>query len=157
MDIGEDCANSLKGQLDLTNPRGLHIGDGTYLAFDSVIFTHDISRALHADTYVGRNCFIGARAMIMPGVKVGDHCIVGAAAVVTKDVPCGSIVAGNPARIIRSGIRTKPFGILEQGADEPSLPARILPFDATKLRAKPGRAGRKPDPAETDKLGAALR
>jgi len=144
MDIGEDCRISLKSQLDFTNPQGVHIGAGTYLAFDSVIFTHDMSRALRTDTYVGRNCFIGARAVIMPGVKVGDNCVVGVGAVVTHDVPRGSIIAGNPAKIIRSDIRTKKFGILERGADE----SRILPFDATTLRAKAGRASPKPGPAE---------
>lgn len=157
MDIGEDCVISLKAGLDFTNPHGLHIGDGTYLAFDSVIFTHDMSRALHADTYVGCNCFIGARAVIMPGVKVGDRCIVGAAAVVTKDVPCGSIVAGNPAKIIRSDIRTNKFGILEQGSDGASLFSRVLPFDPTTLCAKPSRASRKPDSAENNQAGVALR
>ena len=153
MDIGQDCRISLKAKLDLTNPHGVHIGDGTYLAFESVIFTHDMSRALNIDTYVGRNCFIGARALIMPGVKVGDHCIVGAGAVVTKDVPCGSIVAGNPASIIRSNIRTKKFGILEQGADECSFGSRVIPFDAATLRAKPGvESPEEADPAESDKL-----
>ena len=50
----------------------------------------------------------------MPGVRVGDECIVGSGAVVTKDVPSGSIVAGNPAKIIRSGIRTVKWGILAE-------------------------------------------
>jgi carbonic anhydrase/acetyltransferase-like protein (isoleucine patch superfamily) len=49
---------------------------------------------------VGENCFIGTRAVVVPGVTIGDHCIVGAAAVVTKDVPSGHIVAGNPARVV---------------------------------------------------------
>ena len=114
MDIGHDVQVSLRAQLDFTNPRGIHIGDGTYVAFDSVIFAHDMSRVWHTDTYVGANCFIGAQAIIMPGVRVGDECIVGSGAVVTKDVPSGSIVAGNPAKIIRSGIRTVQWGILAE-------------------------------------------
>ncbi len=112
MDIGKDVRVSLRARLDFTNPRGIHIGDGTYVAFDSVIFAHDMSRLLHTDTYVGANCFIGAQAIIMPGVRLGDECIVGSGAVVTKDVPSGSVVAGNPAKIIRSGIRTVKWGIL---------------------------------------------
>ncbi len=91
----------------------IHIGEGTYVAFDSIIFAHDMSRLLHTDTYIGKNCFVGAKAIVMPGVRVGDYCIVGSGAVVTKDVPSGSIVAGNPAKVIRSGIRTVKFGILE--------------------------------------------
>jgi acetyltransferase-like isoleucine patch superfamily enzyme len=112
MDIGHGVKVSLRANLDTTNPRGIHIGEGTYVAFHAVVFAHDMSRVLHTHTYVGRNCFIGAHAIVMPGVRVGDECIVGAGAVVTKDVPSGSIVVGNPARIVRSGIRTRKWGIL---------------------------------------------
>ncbi len=114
MDIGEGVRISLRARMDFTNPRGIHIADGTYVAFDSVIFAHDMSRLLHTDTYIGKNCFIGAQAIVMPGVRIGDNCIVGSGAVVTKDVPSGSIVAGNPAKIIRSGVRTVKYGILEE-------------------------------------------
>lgn len=114
MDIGEDVRISFRARLDFTNPRGVHIGDGTYVAFDSVIFTHDMSRALHTDTYIGANCFIGAQAIIMPGIRIGDQCIIGAGSVVTKDVPSGSIVGGNPARILRSGVKTTKYGILAE-------------------------------------------
>jgi exopolysaccharide acyltransferase PssR len=57
-----------------------------------------------ADTYIGENCFIGINAMILPGVRIGDQVIVGAGAVVTKDVPANSVVAGNPAKVIKTGI-----------------------------------------------------
>lgn len=118
MDIGRNVKISLRANLDTTNPRGVHIGDGTYIAFHAVIFTHDMSRVIHTNTYVGRNCFIGAHAIIMPGVRVGDECIVGSGSVVTKDVPPGSIVAGNPAKVVRSGIRTGQWGILVDAFEE---------------------------------------
>jgi acetyltransferase-like isoleucine patch superfamily enzyme len=51
---------------------------------------------------VGDNTFIGTMALIMPGVSIGNNCVVGARAVVTKDVPNNSVVAGHPARFIRS-------------------------------------------------------
>ena len=51
---------------------------------------------------VKANCFIGAGALIMRGVTIGENCIVAANAVVTKDVPDGSVVGGNPARIIKT-------------------------------------------------------
>lgn len=49
------------------------------------------------------------------GVRIGDEVIVGAGSVVTKDVPSNSIVAGNPARIIRQGITTRKYGQLDKG------------------------------------------
>ncbi|WP_028774453.1 sugar O-acetyltransferase [Shewanella waksmanii] len=51
---------------------------------------------------IGNNCWIGGHATIMPGVTLGDNVVVGAGAVVTKDVADNLIVAGNPARIIKS-------------------------------------------------------
>ena len=112
MDLGNDVRISLRARIDFTNPRGIHIGDSTYVAFDAIIFSHDMTRVTSRDTYVGKMCFIGAQAIIMPGVRVGDHCIVASGAVVTKDVPPNSIVAGNPAKVIRSGIQTTRWGIL---------------------------------------------
>ncbi len=118
MDIGNNTSISLRANLDITNPRGIHIGDGTLVAFNAVVFAHDLSRHFHTHTYIGRNCFIGAHSIIMPGVKIGDQCIVGAGAVVTKDVPSGSIVGGNPARVLRSGIETMRGGILVEAYKE---------------------------------------
>lgn len=118
MDIGENVRVSLRAKLDFTYPRGIHIGAGTYVAFGAVIFTHDMARVLRTNTYVGCNCFIGANAIIMPGIRVGDQCIVGSGAVVTRDVPSGCIVAGNPAKVLRSGIRTEVWGILADAMAE---------------------------------------
>jgi acetyltransferase-like isoleucine patch superfamily enzyme len=118
MDIGADVQISLRANLDMTNPRGVHIGEGTHIAFHAVIFAHDMSRVLHTDTYVGRNCFIGAHSIILPGIRVGDECVVGTGSVVTKDVPSGSIVAGNPAKVVRSGIRTGKWGVLMDAYNE---------------------------------------
>ncbi len=53
-----------------------------------------------ARVVVGDGCFVGIHALLLPGVTVGDDCIVGAASVVTRDVPSGSVVAGNPARVL---------------------------------------------------------
>jgi acetyltransferase-like isoleucine patch superfamily enzyme len=118
MDLAPNVKISLRAILDFTNPRGVHVGEGTYIAFHATILAHDMSRLLHTDTYIGKNCFIGAQSIIMPGVRVGDECIVAAGAVVTKDVPSHSIVAGNPAQIVRSGIRTLPWGILADAYEE---------------------------------------
>lgn len=50
---------------------------------------------------IGENCWIGEKAVILPGVSIGNYCIVAASSVVVKDVPSYSIVAGNPARAIK--------------------------------------------------------
>lgn len=125
MDIHPDCRISIRARLDFTNPRGIHIAAGSYVAFGAVILSHDMTRLLHTDTYIGKNCFIGAHAIVMPGVRIGDECIVGSGSVVTRDVPSHSIVAGNPASVIRSDIHTTKWGILQERMDE-ALAAKRL-------------------------------
>ena len=50
---------------------------------------------------IGHDCWIGANAVICPGVTIGDNCVIGAGSVVTRDVPANSFAAGNPCRVIR--------------------------------------------------------
>jgi acetyltransferase-like isoleucine patch superfamily enzyme len=132
MHIHPETQISLKANLDHTNPRGIYIGEGTLVAFGAIILTHDMARALSTDTFIGRNCFIGAHSIIMPGLHVGDGCIVGAGSVVTKDVEPNSIVAGNPARVIKTGIRTLKWGVLEDSYQEAL--ALQLSFEAAANR-----------------------
>lgn len=113
MDLHPTCFLSLKAVLDRSYPAGVHVGAYSYVARDAVIFTHDMTRGLRADTYIGERCFIGVRALIMPGVRVGDGCIIGAGSVVTRDVPPGCIAVGNPARVVRTGIRTTRGGCIK--------------------------------------------
>jgi acetyltransferase-like isoleucine patch superfamily enzyme len=113
MDLHPTCSISLKAVLDLNHPAGMHIGAFSYVAFGAVILAHDMSRGLRTHTYIGERCFIGARSIIMPGIRVGDGSVVGAGAVVTRDVPPGSIAVGNPARVVRSGIRTMRGGCIK--------------------------------------------
>lgn len=112
MHIDKTARISYGAKLDKTNPKGIHIGEESYIASGAIVFTHDFSRSLHKDTYIGKRCFIGANAIIMCGVKIGDEAIVGSGAIVTKDVPSNCIVAGNPARILKEGVKTAKYGKL---------------------------------------------
>ncbi|HWK86713.1 MAG TPA: acyltransferase [Xanthobacteraceae bacterium] len=112
MDIDPSAWFSLKVHFDRTHPRGIHIGPESYVAFGAVLLTHDMTRGIYADTRVGARCFIGAHSILLPGVTIGDGSIVAAGSVVTRDVAPGSIAAGNPARTVRTGIKTYRFGCL---------------------------------------------
>ena len=118
MDIHPTANFSLSVKFDKTYPAGVHVGEETYLAFDVAVLSHDLTRGLYVDTFIGRRCFIGARSIILPGVRIGDESIVAAGSVVTKDVPPGTIVAGNPATIVRENIVLGPYGQLPVAASE---------------------------------------
>jgi len=116
MDIHPTVRISRSARLDLTYPKGIHIGEETYIAFDAAILSHDMTRAKRVDTVIGRHCFIGARSLILPGVKIGDGSIVAAGSIVTEDVPPRSIVAGNPAKLLRVNIEVGPYGVMTIGS-----------------------------------------
>lgn len=73
-------------------------GNGWEEGFDPATWTQE----LRGDTIVGNDVWIGMEALIMPGVTIGHGAIVAARAVVSRDVPPYAIVAGNPARVVRS-------------------------------------------------------
>ncbi|KQS68839.1 DapH/DapD/GlmU-related protein [Modestobacter sp. Leaf380] len=110
MHIHPTAMFSLSAYFDRTYPAGVHVGAHSYVAFGATILCHDRTRGLYVDTVIGQNCFVGARSMILPGVTVGDESIVAAGAIVTKDVPPRTIVAGNPAKVIRRDIEVGHYG-----------------------------------------------
>lgn len=102
---------SLGAILDRTNPGGIVIGEKTIVTRGAVVLSHDYCRGLHATTHIGRNCFIGVGAIVLPGVTIGDGSIIGAGAVVVKDVPPHSLVVGNPGKVIKK-IEVSSYGKL---------------------------------------------
>ncbi len=94
----------------LVDDTHIYIGDYTMLAPNVTIATagHPIlpelrKRAIQYNmpVHIGKNCWIGAGAIILPGVTVGDGTVIGAGSVVTKDIPKNVVAVGNPCRVVR--------------------------------------------------------
>lgn len=74
------------------------------------VFERNTGKEYGKPVKIGDNVWIGGGAIILPGVTIEDNAVVAAGSVVTKNVPADSIVAGNPARIIRSAKASRPSG-----------------------------------------------
>ena len=85
MDIHSTALVSFGCHLDRVNPRGIHIGEASYIASGARILSHEYCLKLHADTRIGKRCFIGADSLVLCGVTIGDNVIVGAGSVGTKN------------------------------------------------------------------------
>ena len=88
---------------------GIWIGDGSLIGQQVVMATldHDLDPAHRQDMFpgpirIGRNVWVGAHATILRNVTIGDGAVVAAGAVVTKDVPPNTVVAGVPARVVKT-------------------------------------------------------
>lgn len=111
MNIGNNVIISYKAKLDKSiNPKGVYIGDNTWVLANAMILAHDHCRSLKTDTIIGQNCVVGINSIVLPGVKVGNHVVIGAGAVVTKDVADHCVVVGNPAKVIKEGVRVNNRG-----------------------------------------------
>ena len=96
--------------LKLVDDTHIFIGDCTMLGPNVVIATagHPIDPELRAKglqynlpVHIGKNCWLGAGVIVMPGVTIGDNTVIGAGSIVTKDIPAGVVAVGNPCRILR--------------------------------------------------------
>lgn len=102
--IGSNCA-ILDVYIDPSHTWLIQIGHEVTLSTGVKIFANDASTKRHfgltrlGKVIIGNRVFIGAFAIIMPGVTIGDDVIIGAGSVVTKDIPSGTVATGNPARV----------------------------------------------------------
>ena len=99
-----------------SEPYLITIGKHVLISFDVTFITHDASTFVFREKegykniykfgpiVVGDNCFIGAKTIILPNVKIGNDCIIGAGSLVNRDVPSGEVWAGVPARRISTTI-----------------------------------------------------
>lgn len=55
----------------------------------------------NAPVHIGKNCWLGAGVIVLPGITIGDNSVIGAGSVVTKDIPENVVAVGNPCRILR--------------------------------------------------------
>jgi acetyltransferase-like isoleucine patch superfamily enzyme len=100
MDIHPTAWIATSALIDRTWPKGIHIGAYCVIDHQAVVLTHDMTRGIYLDTKIGNNTTIGARAIIMPGVTIGDNCVIEPGSVVTRDIPDGTRVIGNPAKVM---------------------------------------------------------
>jgi len=94
--IGHDCF------IDPDFAELITIEDKAIISFRVIIAAHDRFRERVAPVCIRNRAFIGAGAIILPGITVGVSSMVGAGAVVTRSVEDGLVVAGNPAKILNS-------------------------------------------------------
>ncbi len=96
--------------LTMVDDTHIYVGDYTMFAPNVTLATgtHPVDPSLREKGYqynlpihIGKCCWIGAGAVILPGVTIGDNTVVGAGSVVTRDLPANVVAFGNPCRVIR--------------------------------------------------------
>lgn len=150
-EIGEDCyvepplhanwgghhvhfGNKVYANFNLTlvDDTHIYVGDCTKFGPNVTIATagHPILPQLRQKQYqynfpvhIGKNCWIGAGAVITPGVTIGDNTVIGAGSVVTKDIPANVVAVGNPCRVMREiGEKDRKYYFRDNEIDWDNIP-----------------------------------
>lgn len=96
--------------LTLVDDTHIYVGDYTMIGPNVVLATagHPILPELRPMAYqynmpihIGKNCWLGAGVIVLPGITIGDNSVIGAGSVVTKDIPANVVAVGNPCKVLR--------------------------------------------------------
>ncbi|MBR2411257.1 MAG: sugar O-acetyltransferase [Clostridia bacterium] len=96
--------------LTMVDDTEIFVDDGTMFGPNVILATagHPILPVLREKQYqfnmsihIGKNCWLGAGAVVLPGVTIGDNSVIGAGSVVTKDIPANVVAVGNPCKVLR--------------------------------------------------------
>ena len=103
----------------LVDDTDIYIGDNTMIGPNTVIATagHPVCPEIrekggqfNIPVRIGKNCWLGAGVIVLPGITIGDNTVVGAGSIVTHDLPANVVAAGNPCRVLREiGERDREF------------------------------------------------
>ena len=113
--------------LTLVDDTHIYVGDNTMFGPHVTIATagHPIDPQLRAkglqynmSVHIGKNCWLGAGVIVMPGVTIGDNVVIGAGSIVTKDIPSNVVAVGNPCRVLREvGQRDREYYFRDKKID----------------------------------------
>ncbi len=117
--------------LTLVDDTHIYVGDATMFGPNVTIATagHPILPELREQAYqynmpvrIGKNCWLGAGVIVMPGVTIGDNTVIGAGSIVTKDIPANVVAVGNPCRVMREiGEHDREYYFKERRIDYENL------------------------------------
>ena len=115
--------------LTLVDDAHIYVGDSVMFGPNVTVATagHPIEPGLrrrglqyNADVHIGSNVWVGAGAILLPGVTIGDDTVIGAGSVVTKDIPAGVVAVGVPCRVLRPiGPHDRTFYFRDKRIDLP--------------------------------------
>ena len=113
--------------LTLVDDTHIYVGDNTMFGPNVTLATagHPILPELREQGYqynapvrIGKNCWLGAGVIVLPGITIGDNVVIGAGSVVTKDLPSDIVAVGNPCKILRKiGERDKEYYFKDKKID----------------------------------------
>lgn len=117
--------------LTLVDDTHIYVGDYTMIGPNVTIATagHPILPELRQQGYqynmpvhIGKNCWLGAGVIVLPGITIGDNTVIGAGSVVTKDIPSNVVAVGNPCRVLREvSARDREYYYKDRRIDRDSL------------------------------------